>query len=793
MLALGPLPAAAGPQSILIGIATVIVLGVLAQWVAWRFRLPSILLLLLLGFMAGPVTGFLDPQALQGNWVFAFVSLSIGIILFEAGLSLRLDELREVGKPVRNLITVGVLTTWVLAALAAFYIAAFSLPMAVLVGAILTVTGPTVVVPLLRHVRPTGRVGVVAKWEGITIDPIGAILSVLVLEAIVILNQPEAAGSGIGGAIGHVAEDLLLTVIVSVGISILGAAFLILLLHRRLVPDYLQSAVALMVVIGTFAFANVLQEEAGLLEATLLGIIMANQPYVPVRRIAEFKENLQVLLLAGLFILLSARLELSVLQTIDTRALMFLAVLILVVRPAAVALSSLGTQLNWKEQAFLAWMAPRGIVAAAVASLFAFRLDALFPAEAERLVPIVFLVIVGTVAIYGLTISPLARSLGLAQPNPQGLLFVGAHSWARSIASTLDQLGFTVLLVDSNPNMTQRARQEGLLAERANALSERLIDELDLSGIGRLVALTPNDEVNALAALHFSEVFETATIYQIATRPNAERSDVGDLPRHLRGHLLFGEGVTFDMLADRFAAGDEVRPIELTETRTYEALRAHYEEDLLPLFLVRGTQLHVFTEDVELKPQPGDTLLALVSPSGQEERWQPETAEATPEKKKDQDRFGELIARAEVVDLQEAISYEEVVREASARLAERLPEVTAEALVDRYLAEAWQEHMMISRGVALPHLRLPDVEQPELVVARCRSGLGLGAAEAKGNGAADGSVYALFFLVSPEAYPSRHLRILAQLASRIDDPAFLAQWRAADDHAEVRAMLQQQA
>ncbi|PSQ83989.1 MAG: sodium:proton exchanger, partial [Bacteroidetes bacterium QS_1_65_9] len=223
-------------HAILTAIALVIVLGVGAQWVAWRFRLPSILLLLLAGFVAGPVTGVLDPQALQGQWVFAFVSLSIGIILFEAGLTLRFSELREVGTAVRNLITVGVLVTWAGAGLGAYYLAGFNLKLALLIGALLTVTGPTVIVPLLRHVRPAGRVGTIAKWEGITIDPIGAILAVLVLETILFTEESVPQ---MGGAALHAAEGLVMVLVVGVGVSVAGVALLVLLLRRRLVPDYL--------------------------------------------------------------------------------------------------------------------------------------------------------------------------------------------------------------------------------------------------------------------------------------------------------------------------------------------------------------------------------------------------------------------------------------------------------------------------------------------------------------------------------------------------------------------------
>ncbi len=606
----------------LVTIAAVVVLGIGAQWLAWRTRFPSILLLLGLGFLAGPVTGFLPQDALQGEWLFPFVSLAVGIILFEGGLTLRFDEFREVGKAVVNLITVGVAVTGALGAVGAHYLAGFSWEVAIVLGALLTVTGPTVVLPLLRHVRPSGRVGTIAKWEGITIDPIGAILAVLVLESVILFRDPAEAAGTHETVWGALVQGIAYEIVVGVGVAALSAAFLILLLQRRLVPDWLQNPVALMTVIAAFAVSNSLQEEAGLLEATLLGIIMANQPFVSVRRIVEFKEDLRVLLISLLFIVLAARLQPSAFEVmLAPGPLLFLALLMLVVRPLAVALSSWRTGLTWKEQAFLAWLAPRGIVAAAVASLFSFRLEEFFPAESERIVPVVFLIIVGTVAVYGLTIAPVARWLGLAQPDPQGILFVGAQAWVRRVAKTLQDLGVRVLLIDANARNVRLARRNGLPAQRTNILAEGVIDDLELSGIGRLVAVTPNDEVNALAALHFAEVFESDEVYQLPMRTENGSTAASEIPRHLRGRPLFATDATYTSLDERFDAGARVRVLHLR--RPPEWLREASEDPTFtPLFLVRAEKVRVYAEGAEVVPQAGDVLVALVDEDpGSEALW----------------------------------------------------------------------------------------------------------------------------------------------------------------------------
>ncbi len=771
-------------EEILIGIVSVIALGIGAQWLAWQFKLPSILLLLIFGFLAGPVTGIFPSESLQGDWLYAFVSVSIGIILFEGGLSLRLSELREVGTAVLNLVTIGVLVTWGLAGLAAYFIAGFSTGLAILVGAILTVTGPTVVVPLLRQVRPAGRIGAIAKWEGITIDPVGAILAVLVLEAILLLNQP--VGSGLGGtfesAAANAIEGLLLTIVISVGISVIGTVLLVFLMYRRLVPDYLQSAIALAVVVGTFGLSNVLQEESGLLEVTLMGIMMANQKYVPVRRITEFKEDLQVLLIGSLFILLSARLDLEALNYMrDPRALAFLAVIVLLIRPAAVVISTFRTRLNWKEKSFLAWLAPRGIVAAAVASLFAFRMERIYPGEAAAIVPIVFLVIVGTVAIYGLTISPLARWLGLAHPNPQGVLFLGGSVWVQRLAAVVQDLGFRVLLIDSNAENIDQARQRGIPARTADALAESIVDELDLGGIGRFLALTPNDEVNSLACLNFSELFESNEVFQLAATVETRRDRMSELPQHLRGRPLFGEDTTYSSLSERFASGGELRVFTLDSDTTYDKLLERYDNDLILLFVARGTtELLVHSQLGLLSPQAGDSVVVFLPPFARTQDFESESA------------YEHLVADGLVIDLKHPVTFERLAQKASALFAQRLP-VTARTLVSGFIEGARYGAMPIAAGIALPHYRLPNIDRPELLLVRCRDGLHFDMEEEAELDAfsfdLSQPVYAIIFLVSPQEHPGQHLRTLASLATRIDEDHFIHSWRSADNERELKETL----
>ncbi len=760
-------------DSILIGIVSVIVLGIGAQWIAWRIRIPSILLLLVVGFLAGPVTGLLEPASLQGDWLFAFVSLSIGIILFEGGLSLRISELREIGAAVLNLITIGVLITWALAGLAAYYIIGFSLPMATLTGAIVTVTGPTVVIPLLRHVRPKGRISKIAKWEGITIDPVGAVLAVLVLETILLL-QSGAEGGNLNEALWHAVEGLLLTIATSVGIGVIGAGFLVLVLYRRLVPDYLRSSVALMVVVSTFALSNSLQEESGLLEVTLMGIILANQRFVDVRRIIEFKEDLQVLLIASLFILLSARLELSALDLITWRSFAFLAVLIIVVRPLAVFISSQPTKIEMKEKVFLSWLAPRGIVAAAVASLFAFRLESIFPEESAELVPLIFLVIVGTVAIYGLTISPLARYLGLADPNPQGVVLLGGHPWARQLAKAIKGMDFKVLVIDSNTRNVRFATQMGLDAVVANALSEAVLDELDLSGLGKLMAVTPNDEINSLATLNFLEIFESTAVYQLAG--GMDKDEQHHVASHLRGSVLF-KGQNFTSLTEQYNDGGRIITVVVTSDESFESLTEEYEGKEFVLVIGRGSDLLVNSEDRPLTPIVGDKTVLFV-PSVEKAQARVEGA-----------AFDRLLMKAHVLDLEKDADFSDIALQASALLATRLP-ISADKLGTGFLEGARFGAAPIANGFAIPHFRLPGIPEPELVFVRCKEGAHIDFEEGfEVDEHIDTVVNGFFFLVSPQGAAGMHLRVLAQLAGRIDDKDFMNAWMTAPDHQRIKETL----
>lgn len=591
-------------------VAGVVFLGALAQWLSHRLRLPSILLLLTFGFAVSPAgLDIFRPERLIADQelMFALVGLAVAVILFEGGLTLRIHEARAIARPLYALIVFGSLIAWLTLTLAARYILGLDLQIALLVGAILIVTGPTVIGPLLRHIRPTGRVASLVKWEGILNDPVGATIAVLVFQAIV-LGKSSAAG------IGFVIKGVAATLVIGVAFGIVGGLVLVLALRRRLIPDYLEGVAALALALAFFAVSNLVAHESGLLAVTLMGVMVANQKGLRVRPIIEFKEHLGVLLISTLFIILSARLTPEKLAVMDLRGAAFVLFAVLVARPLSVFGALWGSGLSIKEKAFVSWLAPRGIVAAAVASLFALKLAGQGVPGAEKLEPIIFMIILGTVAIYGLTAAPLARRLGLAEKDPQGVLFMGAHPWARSIAAAVRRAGFRVLLVDTNRRNVRQGLLEELPCKSGNLLVEDFVENLDLSGIGRFAALTSNDEANALAAVACQELFGRDECYQIQVE-DAEKVPGAGLPAtHLHGRRLFGEEASFSRLAGMFEAGAELKVTRLSDEFGYQDFLDHYGERARPLFIVRGERKlePVALQEEWSPPGDGDAVIALV-------------------------------------------------------------------------------------------------------------------------------------------------------------------------------------
>ncbi|MFC1702929.1 cation:proton antiporter [Patescibacteria group bacterium] len=591
-------------QEIILGLSLILVLGGAAQWLAWRFHFPSILLLLIVGFIAGPVTGVIQPEKLIGEGLFAFISLAVAVILFEGGLSLRFSQIKGVGKVVRNLIGIGLLVTWLLSAAAAMLFLDLDWRLALLLGAVLTVSGPTVIIPILRHIRPSPKIGSVLRWEGILVDSLGALLAIIVFEGIT---------RSAGGGFAFTFMAIVKTVLIGGGSGLLAAGFIVLVLKRYWIPDFLHVSVALMTVITVFLVDNRLQLESGLLAVTVMGIALINQRKVSVEHIVEFKENLRTLLISALFITLAARLHISDLQFVNVGSVLFILALLLVVRPIVVALSTRNSEFTMKERAFLATVYPRGIVAAAVASIFAVRLLEMEYPGAESFEPLAFIAVAGTVAVYGLFSLPLARRLGVASPNPQGVLLIGADYWIRKTAIALQDAGVTVKLVDDHWVNVNKAKQAGLSAEYVQSFHEFLADEVELGDIGHVLAMSSSDELNSMVTLHLIHAFGRKNVYQLTVDvPNPEQIDP-TAPQYA-GRFLFGPTLTFQKLDEQFALGADIQSTDLTAEYTYaDFVDSFVTGSVVPLFHIdANNKVTVATADPAFNIKGTGRLIALV-------------------------------------------------------------------------------------------------------------------------------------------------------------------------------------
>jgi NhaP-type Na+/H+ or K+/H+ antiporter len=597
-------------QEAVIALSAIGIVAIFCQWFAWWIKLPAIVFLLLAGIVLGPLTGWLDPEALFGDLLFPMVSLAVAVILFEGSLTLKFEEIRGLQKVVRNILTIGVMITWSSIAIATHYLLEFSWGLSILFGAIMVVTGPTVIVPMLRTVRPNAKISNVLRWEGIVIDPLGAILAVLVFEVLLTLQLQGHA------SVAHTAYMFGKTLVVGLSIGAVAAYIFGTILRKHWLPEYLHNVATLALVFGTFALSNEISEESGLLTVTVLGIWLANMKNVPVEDILNFKEDLSILLISGLFILLAARLDFAAFEQLGIAAVFLFLFIQFIARPVKVFASTIGSDLSWQEKTMISWIGPRGIVAAAVTALFALRLEDIGMENAELLVPLSFAVIIGTVLLQGATAKIIANRLGVAEPDDSGFLIVGANAVARLIATALKENGFRVRMTDSSWSNVKDARMQGLDTYYGNAVSEHADRHLDLIGLGQVLALTPQSELNALAGLRYKSEFGSNHVYFLSTdkEKGKEQSEVKSRKAVSHdSHVLFGNEITYAKLASLVAQGAKVKQTKLSENFSFEDYLQEHGRRLVPLFAFNAKKrLRFFTAVETLSPETGWTIVSLV-------------------------------------------------------------------------------------------------------------------------------------------------------------------------------------
>jgi NhaP-type Na+/H+ or K+/H+ antiporter len=586
-------------------IALVGVLGIGAQWVAWRTGWPAIVLMLAAGFLAGPVFQLFDPNAAFGEMLEPMVSIGVALILFEGGLSLNFQELRKYGEGVWRLVILGVPFGWLFGSLACYYVAGLIWPVAILFAGILVVTGPTVVLPLLRQSSVQARPAAILKWEAIVNDPFGALCAVIAYEYFRL-----SAG---GASVFAVVPPLIIAAVLSGAIGYAAARAIAFAFPRGLVPEFLKVPVLLVVVIGVFVGCNLIEHEAGLLAVTVMGIALANMHVASLRSIHPFKQNIAVLLVSGIFILLSASLDFEQLRQFEWRFGLFILALLFVVRPATVLISLLFSNIPWNERLFLAWIAPRGIVLVAISGLFALRLEELGYGDGTILIGLSFAVAVATIIAHGFTIDLVARWLGVTGVTRPGLLIVGANPWTIALARQMHELKTPVMLVDTSWARLKPARQAGLPTYHGEILNEATEHNLDLTPFQVLVAATENEAYNALVCSEFAPEIGTDSVYQLGDGENDD--DHRTLPASLRGRSLFSSGFGVGDVQHRQQEGWEFRRTKLSDKFAMKDAKETLPDAANMLLLVKPDgRMRFFTHASAPEPGPGDTIVSYSPP-----------------------------------------------------------------------------------------------------------------------------------------------------------------------------------
>jgi NhaP-type Na+/H+ or K+/H+ antiporter len=489
-------------------IAAVGIAGIGSQWLAWRFHIPGIVLLAIAGLILGPATGFLVPERDFGQFFKPMVAVAVAIILFEGGFTLNFHEIRHTSTAVRRLVTIGAPLAWVLNSAAGYYIAGLPFAAAVILGGVLVVTGPTVIMPLLRQSNLTQRPASLLRWEAIVNDPVGALFAVIAFETLLVSNA--------GGSLPELIVHAIAALIFALGLGIAAGRAVVWAFNGGHVPEYLKAPALLTVVLATYVASQEVLEESGLLTVTVLGITLANSNLADLVEIRRFKETITTLLVSGVFVLLSASIDKSIIQALDWRAAAFVAVMLFVIRPLTIFVATLGSGLTWQERLLTGWIAPRGVVAIAVTSFFASKLTGLYVDGSREMIGLAFAMVMTTVVLHGFTLAPLAQWLGLAATKRNGVLIVGGGRWSVDLARKLKDNAVPVLIVDSNWNDLRDARAAGIPVHHGEVLSETVEYTLDLGGYGTLIAATDNDAYNTLVMNDYAFDFGRQNIFQIA-------------------------------------------------------------------------------------------------------------------------------------------------------------------------------------------------------------------------------------------------------------------------------------
>jgi len=583
-------------------------LGVGAQLLAWRLKMPAIVLMLLAGIIAGPVTGIFDPVREFGELRDPMIAVAVAIILFEGGLTLNLKSLQDAAKGVRRLVIIGAPLGWLLSALALHYAAGVGWETAAVFGGILIVTGPTVIAPLLRSARLSRRPAQILQWEAIVNDPIGALAAVLAFEVVTVTRASQELGTAVG--------ETVFGIVLAVAVGAAGGFGLVWSYRKGRVPEYMKVPVLFTLLLIVFASCDWVLHESGLLAVTVMGIVIANSNLPSFEELRRFKEHATVLLVSGVFILLAAGLDFGELSALNWRAAFFIGAVMLIARPVTVFVSLIGSGVPWREQLLVAFTGPRGVVLVAVAGLFGERLVALGVEDASIVGPLAFALVFVTVVIHGFGLKPMAKLLGLTGAETPGILIVGGSRFSTGLGRLLKENETPVLIADPNHGKLRGARADGVPTYYGDILAEVAEHRLDMVSYTTLLTATDNDAYNTLVSTDLAHHFGRDAVYQVARTKDSQTRHA--LPATLGGKPVF-HTMTHEQLEAQMQKGWRFRTSRLTDKFTLDDWRAEHSESILIAAQRKGQPLRLLNTGENLKGAEDMRLIHLAPPEDESE------------------------------------------------------------------------------------------------------------------------------------------------------------------------------
>ncbi|QEG24920.1 cation:proton antiporter domain-containing protein [Mariniblastus fucicola] len=717
-------------HELLLTFTTAAALGVGLFTLARYLRVSAIVILLIGGVIAGPqVLGIVNPESL-GDGLGTIISLAVAIILFEGGLTLDLKGYRTVSKEIWRVLTIGVLVTWLGTALLLNLLFRFNWPFCFLAASLIIVTGPTVIGPLLHRIRVNSRLHHILHWEGVLIDPIGVFIALLSFEYFVSTD----------GSHQPVLTDFLLRFAAG---ALLGVAFgylLDFLLRREWISRDHTNIFVLAMAMLNFAIADQIISECGLLSVTVAGLVLGSLKTPQLRGIVSYKVELKDFLIGLLFVLLAANLDLHAFLDYGWKLVAVVAGIMLIIRPLNIFGSMQGTSLDQNEKLFLSWIAPRGIVAASMASVFAHELKQSGVENAIFLETFAYSVIAGTVIVQGFTAGVVGRYLGVVQPDPTGWVIVGAHSIARQVAGFFARHGVDVVLIDTNARDVRSARREGLAAISEDAMLLNPDDHVELYECGNMLALTSNPDLNRMLCRRWTELIDGATF----------RWEKNGYETEDNRHLLVGSRIWDGLPLNRWVQAESTAPtLQIKNGGNEQSPDA--SQIMLTLrgkTVVPGTPAEIRSDDEEW----------LV--------FQPE-----------KEASFELPLTKDNVQFSSQTNLLELYREMLLHLKSQLPSIDPEQL----LSEMWKHEddyaSLLGHGVALPHSRTSDVIEPIVMVTRLQDEI---ACPLTGL-----PVEIVFMLLSPDGNPEEHLTQLSHIAHLVGTEQQRQRILHASNHSEL--------